>query len=151
MCIFLDKKSYKNRSYFVQKKIKQVYYLTIETRQQKPDQVLKNLGQLKQQYISEIDFLHISLAISSLPIRQDRFKRLHSNYRRNNFAPANPENVLHEKLSNMFEKILQTVNKAVERFFVKNMVLHHIFFILILKNCVLWLLKWSGIRENQFQ
>lgn len=151
MCIFLDKKSYKNRSYFVQKKIKQVYYLTIETRQQKPEQVLKNLGQLKQQYISEIDFLHISLAISSLPIRQDRFKRLHSNYRRNNFAPANPENVLHEKLSNMFEKILQTVNKAVERFFVRNMVLHHIFFILILKNCVLWLLKWSGIRENQFQ
>ena len=151
MCIFLDKKSYKNRNYFVQKKIKQVYYLTIETRQQNPDQVLKNLGQLKQQYISEIDFLHISLAISSLPIRQDRFKRLHSNYRRNNFAPANPENVLHEKLSNMFEKILQTVNKAVERFFVRNMVLHHIFFILILKNCVLWLLKWSGIRENQFQ
>ena len=106
------------------------------------------MGQLKQQYISEIDFLHISLAISSLPIRQDRFKRLQSNYRRNNFAPANPENVLHEKLSNMFEKILQTVNKAVERFFVKNMGLHHIFFILILKNCILWLLKWSGIREN---
>ena len=106
------------------------------------------MGQLKQQYISEIDFLHISLAISSLPIRQDRFKRLQSNYRRNNFAPANPENVLHEKLSNMFEKILQTVNKAVERFFVKNMSLHHIFFILILKNCILWLLKWSGIREN---
>ena len=33
----------------------------------------------------------------------------------------------------MFEKILQTVNKAVERFFVKNVVLHHTFFYFDLK------------------
>ena len=47
-------------------------------------------------------------------MKQDRSDRHHSNCKSHDFAPANPEKVLQKKLSNMFEKLPQALNKAVE-------------------------------------